>query len=146
MANDPKRPAGGDKRRTASERTADPGQVEKVPNQFEYSVSNIDLQQGGNPVGMNVNPANPLDVSGIASPASNAGSVQVTIYKVVNGMLTQHFALLFYTSNATDGTWRTTISAATLGQLTGQDVILEISVNGPDVSSRPITHRPIHVN
>src|SRR5262245_60968583 len=122
MANDPKRPAGGEKRRTVSERTADGLPHEKVPNQFEYSVSNIDLVQGGAPVGMNVNPANPLDVTGIASPASNAGSVQVTIYKVVNGILTQHFALLFYTSNATNGTWSTTISAATLGQISGQDV------------------------
>jgi hypothetical protein len=145
MPQKPKRPAASADR-PAPEAQSDHDPIAAVPNPFEYSISNIVLTQGGPPLGGNANPNQNLVVSGIASPASNAGSVEVSIYHYDNGTLTLYAALITYTRDPLTGAWTATISSATLQQLSGHDLILEITANGPDPATTPVTHRPVHID
>jgi hypothetical protein len=117
-----------------------------VPNANEFSISNIVLQQNGMAIGNNIDPTVDLKVSGIASPANNSASIQVSILYVDAGQLLQDILLLKITFSVSTGAWSTTIPSAALGTMSGDDGFLEITANGPVPGNNPAAQRPFHVN
>jgi len=130
---------------TSAATAEDHGTVVGVPNQYEYSISNIELVQGVAPVGGTANHAQPLQISGIASPESNACAVHLQIYRYVNGSL-QQYQVLVTVACEPGGVFRATISAGVLAQLAGSDIILEFTANGPDFDTTPAAYRPVHIS
>jgi hypothetical protein len=117
-----------------------------APSAHEYSISDVSLEQDGAPVGGSAGSGSPITISGIASPAANAATVQVIIYYYKDGELVQYSTPITVTFDVNTGEWSAVIPAAVLQELAGLDVIFEIIANGPDPSMNPTTDRPVHIN